>query len=109
MEMKNVRRVKPAEPATPDLHWINRMSEMALRPYQIQSLLWRETLTALAAMAELRADCLRKLAGVSTPMDAIAIQNEYMQKLLQSTEEEGNRIALALKSAVVTQPEKVDS
>lgn len=85
----------------PDFHWMMQVPDTVVRPFRVQSVFWREAVSAMAGVAELQADCLRKLAGANTMMDAVAIQGEYMQKLMQSAENEGNRIALVVKSAAL--------
>ena len=97
--MKDDNRAKAEAGGMPDFHWINQLPDAAVRPFRVQMLLWREMVSAMADMAEIRAECLRKLACVNSPMDAAAIQNEYMHKLMQSAENEGNRIVVVLKGA----------
>lgn len=97
MDMKNDKTATPQTAALPDFPWMTNLPDAIVWPFRVQEMLWRETLLTMARMAELRADCLRNLARAAMPMDAAAIQGEYARKLMDVAEEEGNRIARAMK------------
>lgn len=95
--MKNDKTAVPDMAALPDFPWMTNLPDALAWPLRMQDMLWRETLLTMARMAELRAECLRNLARASMPMDAVAIQGDYARKLLEAAEEEGDRIARAMK------------
>lgn len=97
--MKNDKTATPETAALPDFPWMDSLPDALAWPLRMQDMLWRETLVTMARMAELRADCLRNMASASMPMDAVAIQGDYARKLMEVAEEEGNRIARAMKDA----------
>lgn len=97
--MKNDKTATPETAALPDFPWMGSLPDAFAWPLRMQDMLWRETLVTMARMAELRADCLRNMANASMPMDAVAIQGDYARKLMKVAEEEGNRIARAMKDA----------
>lgn len=102
MKADHAKREKTTQP---QFFWANQLPELAMRRFCIQTVLWRETLSAMAGVAGLQAECLRKLACVNTPLDALAIQKHYLQQLVEIAEEEGNRLAMALTRATLAQPE----
>lgn len=98
--MKNDKTAKPETAALPGFPWMTNLPDAMVWPLRMQEMLWRETLLTMARMAELRAECLRNLARVTLPMDAAAIQSDYARKLMETAEDEGNRIVRAMKDAV---------
>lgn len=97
--MKNGKTATPETAALPQFPWMTNLPDALAWPLRMQDMLWRETLLTMARMAELRADCLRNLARATLPMDAAAIQGDYARKLMDVAEEEGSRIARAMKDA----------
>ncbi|WP_207102558.1 hypothetical protein [Paracoccus shandongensis] len=98
--MKNHKTAGPDRPALPDVPGMaDSLPEALLWPLRMQEVLWRETLLGLARMAELRAECLRNLAHVHLPTEAAAVQSDYARKLLDAAQQDGARLARALKDA----------
>lgn len=96
--MKNDKIAKPETAALPDIPGPN-LPDVLLWQIRMQELLWQETLLTMARMAELRAECLRKMAHVTLTMDVVALQGDYARKLLDVVEEQGNRFARAMLDA----------
>jgi hypothetical protein len=99
MDMKNDKTATPETAALPQFPWMTNLPDALAWSLGMQDILWRETLLTMARMAELRAECLRHMAHPTMPMDAAAIQGDYARKLLNVAEEEGSRIARAMKGA----------
>lgn len=97
--MKHDKTATPKTAALPDVPWMTSLPQVLAWPLRVQDMLWRETLLSIARMAELRADCLRNLARAGTPMDAAAIQGEYARKLLDLAQQDGDRLARAVRDA----------
>lgn len=104
MHMDNDSLAKPESAAPAVFPWMTTPPDVFAWPLRIQDMLWRESLLAMARIAELRAECLRKLAETSMPMDAAAIQGDYARKLLDVAEDEGSRLARGLKDAAPAAP-----